>query len=128
MAGLTQGPQDFSQAMLTSKLGTGGCYDEKSRRENKNRDIVEIDTINSASKIAAIVGALLCVLVSSLDWHFTKTINFACWAINFGILSTLLGMKYLRLRRKHKLLITAVYLLFFIFFGYGYFFNLLCAV
>lgn len=120
--------------MLTSKLGTGGVTMkkeeilEKSRRENKNRDIVEIDTINSASKIAAIVGALLCVLVSSLDWHFTKTINFACWAINFGILSTLLGMKYLRLRRKHELLITAVYLLFFIFFGYGYFFNLLCAV
>lgn len=100
---------------------------EKSRKENKNKDIAEIDTTNSASKIAAIAGALLCVLISSLDWYFTKTVNFACWAINFGILSTLFGIKYLRLRRKHELFVTAVYLLFFAFFSYGYLFNLLRA-
>ncbi len=101
---------------------------EKSRKEHKNKDFAEIEAIHSASRIAAIAGALLCVLISSLDWYFTKTINFACWTVNFGILSTLFAMKYLRLRRKHELLVTAVYLLFFIFFGYGYFFNLLCAV
>lgn len=99
----------------------------KSRKENKNKDIAELEVVNRSGRIAAIVGAVLCCVISFLDWHFTKTINCACWAVDFGMLTAMFVAKYVKLKKKHELIVAIVYFLIFAFFCYGYIFNLVRA-
>lgn len=100
---------------------------EKSRKENKNKDIAELEIINRSGKIAYVVGALLCCVISFLDWSFTKTINCACWMVNFGMLTAVFTVKYIRLKKRHELIFAIVYFLIFAFFCYGYIFGLMRA-
>ena len=101
---------------------------EKSRKENKNKDMAEIEVINRTSRITAITGAVLCMVISILDWSITKTINWACWTVDFGMLSVLNVLQYVKLRQNTKLILAIISVLFFALFGYGYIFELLRAV
>ena len=101
---------------------------EKSRKENKNKDMAEIEAINRASRIAAITGAVLCMVISALDWNITKTINWACWTVDFGMMSVLNAWQYFKLRHKKNLVLAIISILFLALFGYGYIFELMSAV
>lgn len=100
---------------------------EKSRRENKNKDVAEIEATNQASRIAAITGAVLCMVISLLDWNINKTVNWACWTVDFGVLVVLNIIGYVKLRQKKTLILSIVTALLFIFFSYGYIFELINA-
>ncbi len=101
---------------------------EMSRRENKNKDMTEIEAMNRASRIATITGSALCMVISILDWNITRTINWACWAVDFGMMSVLNILQYIKLRQGSKLILAIISILFFALFGYGYIFELMSAV
>ncbi|MEA4911151.1 MAG: DUF6442 family protein [Oscillospiraceae bacterium] len=101
---------------------------EKSRKENKNKDMAEIEAIKRASRIAAITGAVLCMVISVLDWNITKTINWACWTVDFGMMSVLNAWQYFKLRYKKNLVLATISILLLALFGYGYIFELMSAV
>lgn len=81
----------------------------KSREENKNRDMVEYEILKRAGSIATRVGLLLCCLTAVLEVIFTEKVSFGSWFIFFGMLSTLFLVKFIKLHRKHELLVTALY-------------------
>lgn len=95
-----------------------------SRKENKNKDVAAIEVTNRASRIASVTGVVLCMIISILDWNITKTINWACWVVDFGMLSVLNAITYLKIRRQKTLILTIICILLFIIFGYGYVFEL----
>lgn len=77
---------------------------EKSRKENKNRDIAELDVLQKASKFAYIVGCCVCMVICFVQWCTTETINWGCWVVNFSTLGTVFLVKFIILKRKHELL------------------------
>jgi len=64
---------------------------ENSRRENKNRDLAEMEVTAQAGNIAGRVGA-------------------AAWVVYFSILTTHTLVKYARLKRKTDLILAILYL------------------
>jgi hypothetical protein len=89
---------------------------EKSRNENKGSDELELSVLASSGKLAAQIGMLVCCLVAVLQVIFKNTISFESWMIYFSILGTIFTMKYLKLRRRHELLLAILYDGLFVFF------------
>jgi len=97
---------------------------EKSRKENKNKDIAELEVIEQASNIAGRVGMLFCCVIAVLEVIFTGKPNLSTWAIYFSILATLMLVKYIKLHRKHELWITVLYIACFVGFFAAYILKL----
>ena len=93
---------------------------ESSRRENKNRDLAELEATAQAGNIAGRVGAAVCLIVSLLFRIFTKACLCSPWVIYFSIIAAHALAKYSRLRRKTDLILFflyfAMFLLFLVFF------------
>jgi len=97
---------------------------EKSRKENKNKDMAELEVIYQASNIAGRVGMLVCCIIAILEVIFIGRPNFSTWAIYFSILATLMLVKYIKLRRRHELWITVLYSACFVAFFIAYILKL----
>lgn len=82
---------------------------KKSREENKNRDFVEAEVLNRANAIALVVSMLLCALISGLHAIFREKPDCAVWVVQFGILSTVMLVKFAKLRKRHELLLGLLY-------------------
>ncbi|MDE6149077.1 MAG: hypothetical protein K2F81_03150 [Ruminococcus sp.] len=98
---------------------------EKSRKENKNKDICEIEAINQSSATAIRIGLLLCCLISTIEVVFTDTIHCGTWTVFFGMTGTLFLIKYIKLRKKHELVLSIFYILLGTGFLVTYILNLL---
>lgn len=94
---------------------------EKSRNENKNKDLVDIEISAQAGNIAGRVGACVCCLISLIFYWITNTPLLSPWIIYFSILGTHYLVKYIKIKRKSDLVITILYfamcLLALFFFG-----------
>ena len=80
-----------------------------SRRENKNRDLPEIEIAAQAGSIASRVGAGMCCLVSVLFVWAANTMLFSPWIIYFSILGTHYLVRFIKAKRKMDLTITVLY-------------------
>lgn len=83
---------------------------ESSRRENKNRDLAEMEVTAQAGNIAGRVGATVCVVLTLIFRIFTKTYFLSPWVVYFSILATHTLVKYARLKRKTDLILAILYL------------------
>ena len=83
---------------------------ESSRRENKNRDLAEMEVTAQAGNIAGRVGATVCVVLTLIFRIFTKTYFLSPWVVYFSILTTHTLVKYARLKRKTDLILAILYL------------------
>lgn len=83
---------------------------ESSRKENKNRDLVELEVAARAGHIAGRVGAAVCVLLSLVVRLLTGSYLLSPWIIYFSIIVTHSLVKYAKLRRKTDLILSFVYL------------------
>ena len=83
---------------------------ESSRKENKNRDLVELEVAARAGHSAGRVGAAVCVLLSLVVRLLTDSYLLSPWIIYFSIITTHSLVKYARLRRKTDLVLSLVYL------------------
>lgn len=91
-----------------------------SRKENKNQDLYEVEVLLKAGRIAYIAGCCLCMLICILQYIFSKTINWGCWVVNFGILGTVFLVKSVKLKSRHEIILTVVYYLICAFFIVGF--------
>ena len=87
-----------------------------SRRENKNRDLVEAATAQQAGNIAGRVGACVCCLVSVVFVWATGTMLYSPWVIYFSILGTHSLVIYRKKKRKTELTLTILYFAMFLLF------------
>ena len=83
---------------------------ESSRKENKNRDLVELEVAARAGHIAGRVGAAVCVVLSLVVRLLTDSYLLSPWIIYFSIIATHSLVKYVKLRRKTDLVLSLVYL------------------
>ena len=83
---------------------------ERSRKEHKDRDFVEAEALSNVSAIALSVGVFLCGLLSILHSIFRDSVDYGAWTVMFGILSTVMLMKFAKLRRRHELVLGLLYL------------------
>ena len=100
--------------MMPSKLGRRIAVDkneilEISRRENKNKDLVELEIASFAGNIAGRVGACVCCLISLICYWVTDSIVFSPWIIYFSILGTHYLVKFIKVKEKTDLMITMLY-------------------
>lgn len=96
----------------------------KSRAENKNKDIAELEVICQASKISGRAGLLICCVIAILEAIFTGRPSMSTWAIFFGMLAVLMLVKFVKLRRRHELLVAILYCLLFLAFFTAYILRL----
>lgn len=89
---------------------------EKSRRENKGTDEMELIVLNLAGKLAAQIGMLICCVVAVLQVSFTDSMSYESWMIYFSILGMLFTVKYVKLHKKHELLLAILFSALFVFF------------
>ena len=82
---------------------------ESSRRENKNRDLAEMEVTAQAGNIAGRVGAAVCVVLTLVFRIFTKTYFLSPWVVYFSILAAHALVKYARLKRKTDLILSILY-------------------
>lgn len=82
---------------------------EMSRKENKNKDLADLEISAKAGNIAGRVGACVCCLISLVFYWVTDTPLLSPWIIYFSILGTHYLVKYSKIHRKTDLVITLLY-------------------
>ncbi len=82
-----------------------------SRRENKNRDLAELDASARAGNLAGRVGALVCCLVSFLASAVADILLYSPWIIYFSIMGTHWLVRFVRLKKKSELVLAVMFLI-----------------
>ena len=92
----------------------------RSRKENKDRDFVEAEVLAKANGIALNVGIMVCGLLSILHVIFLETVDYSAWTVYFSALTATMIFKYVKLRKRHELVIglfyAACFVMFFVFY------------
>ena len=87
---------------------------QKSRKDNSGKDIEDLDVQKTAASVAYFASLGLCVLVSVLNWIFTRRVSVQCWIVFFGMLSIAFFVKYIKLKKLHELLVALGYFVIFV--------------
>ncbi len=82
-----------------------------SRKENKNKDLVELEVAYFSGSHASRVGALVCCLISLLSSTIARVMIYSPWIIYFSIVGTQWLVRFLKLKRKSDLLLATMFLL-----------------
>ncbi len=85
---------------------------KKSRQENRNRDLEELEIQRRATSVGMLVGVFLCGLVEILGAVFDSGPMMELWFVFFGVLGTVFAVKFSKLRKRHELVLSIVYYLF----------------
>ena len=81
-----------------------------SRKENKNKDLAEMEVIRQAGTYAGSVGAMMCCIISLLSSQLAHIMLYSPWAIYFSIAATQWLVRYIKLKRKSDLVLTILFL------------------
>lgn len=98
---------------------------EKSRAENKNKDIYEQEVLKQASTSAIIVMMVFATIFFAAQIFFGGGMNWSLWALVFSANMTIFWVKYIRLRRKHELVMAIAYTILVSALSVGYIYNLM---
>lgn len=98
---------------------------EKSRAENKNKDIYEQEVLKQASTSAIIVMMVFATIFFAAQIFFGGGMNWGLWALVFSANMTIFWVKYIRLRRKHELVMAIAYTILVSALSVGYIYNLM---
>lgn len=105
--------------MMTRKLVNsvfGGSIMNKdeilkaSRKENKNKDLAEIEVMLRAGSHAGRVGALACCLISLLSSMLAHIMLYSPWIIYFSIVATQWFVRFIGMKRKSDLAVAILFL------------------
>ena len=87
---------------------------EKSRKDNGDKDMFDLDVQRRAATAAYFSSFGLCVFVSVLSLIFTGRVSVQCWMIFFGMLTVAFGVKFFKMKKLHELFVALGYLVIFI--------------
>ena len=97
----------------------------RSRKENKDMDFVEAEVRAKANGVALNVGIMVCGLLSILRIIFLDTLDYSAWTVYFSALTATMIYKYVKLRKRHELVIGLFYGVCFVMFFILYLKNVL---
>ena len=81
-----------------------------SRKENKNKDLAEMEVIYQAGSHASRVGALVCCLISLLSSLLAHIMLYSPWIIYFSKNSTQWLVRFIKMKRKSDLVVAILFL------------------
>lgn len=82
-----------------------------SRKENKNKDLAELEIMYQAGSHASRAGALMCCLISILSSMIANIVLYSPWVIYFSIIGTHWLVRFIKLKRKSDLILALLFLL-----------------
>lgn len=97
----------------------------KSRDENRNGDLIDLEVQSKAAKVGIFVSFLLCAVISIVELIFTKKVSVQCWMVFFGITATIFLVKFIKMHKKHELFVFICYLTIFVLLSIRFIFTLL---
>lgn len=98
---------------------------EKSRAENKHKDVYEQEILKQAGMNAVIVMMILATVFFSAQIFVGGGANWGLWAVVFSANMTIFWVKYLKLRRNHELAMAIIHTLAVALFSVGHIYNLI---
>ena len=81
-----------------------------SRKDNKNKDLAEMEVIYQAGSHASRVGALVCCLISLLSSLLAHIMLYSPWIIYFSMISTQWLVRFIKMKRKSDLVVAILFL------------------
>lgn len=81
-----------------------------SRKENKNKDLAEIEVTLRAGSHAGRVGALACCLISLLSSMLAHIMLYSPWIIYFSIVATQWFVRFIGMKRKSDLAVAILFM------------------
>ena len=100
---------------------------EKSRAENKNKDIYEQEVLKQAGTSAVIVMMILATIFFAVQIFVGGGTNWGIWALIFSTNMTTFWVKYIKLRRKHELVMAIVHTVVVSVFSGWHIYNLIAS-
>lgn len=100
---------------------------EKSREENKNKDVYEQEVLKQASTIAVIVMVVLATIFFAVQIFVGGGTNWGIWALVLSASMAAFWVKYMKLRRKHELLLAIAYTVVVAVFSGAHIYNLIAS-
>lgn len=86
----------------------------KSRSENHNKDLFDLEIQKKAFSISHLAFMFFCVAAMMLEFIFTKKIDCGYGMIFFGVQSVIFLYKYVKMHKLHELFVFLGYLAVFI--------------
>ena len=81
----------------------------KARREGKEQDLPDREAQRSGAWVAYILGVVLLILVDTVNGFVLHYVNRGADFALFSMACAVFLIKYLRLRRKHELVMTVIW-------------------
>lgn len=81
-----------------------------SRKENKNRDLADLEASRHAASLGAKVGATVCCIISLLSSTIADVMLYGPWIIYFSIMGTNWLVRGIKLKKKSELIFSAMFL------------------
>ncbi|MDO4480486.1 MAG: DUF6442 family protein [Erysipelotrichaceae bacterium] len=82
---------------------------ERSRKENQNKDLADLEIIKQAGLISSHVGLTGCVLISLLFYWIIKKPLISPWIIYFSMMATRSIVKYRKMHNHSELILVLLY-------------------
>ena len=81
----------------------------KAQKENKGKDLVDLEAANKGTNLAFMIGGLTTVGIAVIEFIATKRFPY-CPMFGIGIMLFVVFLyKYIKLRKKHELVMTIIY-------------------
>ncbi len=81
-----------------------------SQKENKKRDLVELDVVKQANNYAALVGTIACCMILVLASVVARTMLYSPWFIYFSMMGTNWLIRSVRLKKKTDWILTSLFI------------------
>lgn len=87
---------------------------EKSQKENKGKDLFELETISWAVNWAFMASWIIIIAITVINLIRKGTLEFSALSVGSGMYFILFLLKFIKLHKKHELLVTLLYGLLFV--------------
>lgn len=98
---------------------------ELSRKENKNQDIYEKEVLVLGNRYSCICAAILATVFFVIQIFVGGGMNYGLYAVVFSMPMAEFWVKYVKLRRRHELIVALIYTVGVALFSAGYIFDLI---
>ena len=83
----------------------------KAQKENKGKDLAELEVTNKATNLAFTVGGLFIVALLIADWIVTGIFKYFVLGGLMVMIAVAFIYKYIRLRKRHELVVSILYII-----------------
>ena len=97
---------------------------EKSRKENKNQDVYEKEILKQGQFVANIVIVIFATIFLIIQILTGGGINYGFYAIAFSGPMAIFWVKWIKLKRKHELMMALLYTVFVLALSVSHIYNL----